>query len=111
MPVRPDPVSSKRIAALKALAHPSRLLLAQNLMHGERCVQDLRDIVGDDISTISKHLSILRGAGVLASEKRGNNVYYTLTCSCFQQFLECIDQICPPPSDPLKAEESCCPQV
>lgn len=108
MPARLDPVSAKRVAVLKALGHPSRLLITETLMDGELSVREIRDLVGDDVSTVSKHLSILRAAGVLASEKRGLNVFYTLACDCFGEFLKCVDQVCPVPASPRAAGRKCC---
>jgi DNA-binding transcriptional ArsR family regulator len=90
--------AQKRVAVLKALAHPTRLLLTERLMEGELCVGELRDVVGDDVSTVSKHLLILRHAGVVACQKRGLNVYYRLACDCFSDFLQCVDQVCPSPA-------------
>jgi ArsR family transcriptional regulator len=91
MPLPSSPSAAKRVAILKALAHPSRLLITEALMAGELCVCELRDLVGDDVSTVSKHLSILRSAGVLSAQKRGLNVYYSLACNCFGDFLACVD--------------------
>jgi len=88
-------VSSKRAAVIKALAHPSRLLIAEALMEGEMCVCDLKDLVGADMSTVSKHLSMMRQAGVLVSDKRGLNIYYRLACDCLGDFLRCLDQLAP----------------
>lgn len=62
-------VSSKRAAVIKALAQPSRLLIAEALMEGEMYVCDLKDLVGADMSTFSKHLSLIRQAGVLVSDE------------------------------------------
>ena len=106
-----DPVSAKRVEVLKALAHPSRLLITEALMQCELCVSEIRDLVGDDVSTVSKHLSILRAAGVLSSRKRGLNVHYRLSCDCFGDFLSCIDQICHPSHPPearCSEEQTCC---
>ena len=102
---------SKRVSVLKALGHPTRLLITEALMHGELCVCDLRDLVGDDVSTVSKHLSVLKAAGVLVSQKRGLNVFYSLACDCFGEFLRCVDQVCPPAgSSPLAINQldNCC---
>ena len=89
------PAADARIAALKALAHPSRLLIAETLMGGERCVCDLQALVGADMSTVSKHLSLMRAAGVLSCERRGLNIYYRLTCACLPDFLRCHDELAP----------------
>ena len=73
----------------KALGHPSRLLMAEALSHGPLCVCDLQKLVGADISTVSRHLSVLKGADIVSDEKKGQNVYYTLKLSCLGQFLNC----------------------
>ncbi len=73
----------------KALGHPSRLLMVDSLRKGERCVCELQALVGDDMSTVSRHLAVLRDAGIVASRKKGTNIYYRLTICCLDTFLEC----------------------
>ena len=73
----------------KALGHPSRLLMLDALRDGEKCVCDLQALVGDNISTVSKHLAVLREAGIVAHEKRGANIYYRLCLPCLDSFLAC----------------------
>lgn len=73
----------------KALGHPSRLLMVDALRNGKKCVCDLKKLVGDDMSTVSRHLAVLREAGVVSSEKRGTSIYYSLKLSCLGNFLEC----------------------
>ncbi|RPJ48319.1 MAG: transcriptional regulator, partial [Candidatus Latescibacterota bacterium] len=51
-----------RARIIKAMAHPTRLFIVDELARGERCVCDLAEMVGADVSTVSKHLSILRNA-------------------------------------------------
>lgn len=77
----------------KALGHPSRLLMVHALRHGEQCVCDLQALVGDDMSTVSKHLSVLRDAGVVTRRKQGANIYYSLALCCLDQFLACTGQL------------------
>lgn len=74
----------------KALSHPSRIVLVVELALGERCVRTLTDKVGADMSTVSRHLRELKNAGIIASEKRGNQVFYRLRTPCILNFLECI---------------------
>lgn len=100
MQTKPKPAGSRetrraraRVAVIKALAHPSRLLIAEALRGGERCVADLTVLVGSDISTVSKHLSLLKAAGLVEAEKRGQAVYHRLCCPCFADFLSCVDKI------------------
>lgn len=98
-----------RAAVIKALAHPSRVLLAESLMQGARCVCELQEIVGADMSTVSKHLSLMREAGVIQSERRGLNIYYSLACPCLADFFRCVDLIAAgkAPADAC-AEDACC---
>ena len=78
---------------MKALAHPTRLFLVELLASGERCVCELTEEVGADISTVSRHLAQLRNAGVVRDEKRGLKVFYRLTCPCALDFFTCIDGV------------------
>jgi ArsR family transcriptional regulator len=103
-----DPTAEKRVAVLKALAHPTRLCVTETLLQGERCVGELRELVGVDVSTVSKHLFILRAAGVVTCEKRGLNVYYRLSCDCFSDFLQCVDRVCPLPAAGPGRLDTCC---
>lgn len=73
-------------ALLKQLANRRRLLILCNLVEGERTVGDLCKIVGLSSSAVSQHLSGLRNAGLVDSEKRGQNVFYRL-CSMEAQAL------------------------
>ena len=73
----------------KALGHPSRLLMTEALSNGPLCVCELQQLGGADISTISRHLSVLKGAGIVSDEKKGQNVYYSLKFTCLNQLLSC----------------------
>ena len=87
--------SERRAALIKALAHPSRLAIADALQGGEQCVCDLRELVGADLSTVSKHLTVMRKAGLLEMERRGLNVFYRLRCPCLLSFFDCVDSLAP----------------
>ncbi|MCW5965884.1 MAG: winged helix-turn-helix transcriptional regulator [Bryobacterales bacterium] len=79
-----------RARVLKALAHPSRLFMIDQLREHERCVCELQQLVGADLSTVSKHLTILRSAGLVLDEKRGAKVFYRLRIPCLTGFLDCM---------------------
>lgn len=68
-----------RAGVIKALAHPSRVLIAEALTDGELCVCDLTELVGADISTVSRHLSIMKTAGWVEVEKRGRELLIETT--------------------------------
>ena len=80
-------------AIIKAMAHPTRLLILNSLKKKETCVCALRDLVGDDISTVSKHLLVLKKAGLVAARREGNWLHYRLLCPCVLEFTECIKGI------------------
>ncbi len=83
----------ERARIIKALAHPSRLYIVDRLSQGEQCVQELADLVGADISTVSKHLSILKNVDIVKDEKRGAKVFYTLHMPCVLNFFSCIGTV------------------
>lgn len=81
----------QRAAVFKALGHPARLQIVEELAAGERCVCELVEAVGSGWSTVSRHLSVLKAAGVLDDEKRGLQVFYRLALPCVNTFVECLD--------------------
>jgi ArsR family transcriptional regulator len=85
--------ATARSPVVKAMAHPSRLLIMEALMHGEHCVSDLTEMAGCDVTTLSKHLSVMKRAGLLDCEKRGLKVFYQIACPCFAEFFRCVDLI------------------
>ena len=82
-----------RANILKALAHPSRLMIVDELSRGERCVCDLTELVGHDISTVSKHLNLMKKNGLVEDEKRGKQVYYRLRVPCVLNFFHCVESV------------------
>jgi DNA-binding transcriptional ArsR family regulator len=82
-----------RARIVKALAHPTRLFLVDELAKGKRCVCELTEMVGADISTVSKHLSLLKAAGIVVDEKRGTQVFYSLRVGCVLRFFDCIEAV------------------
>lgn len=82
-----------RAAIVKAMAHPTRLFIVDELSKGERCVCELTEMVGSDISTVSKHLAILKNAGILRDSKRGSQVFYSLRCPCLSSLFDCVESV------------------
>ncbi|MEN6477766.1 MAG: metalloregulator ArsR/SmtB family transcription factor [Rectinema sp.] len=85
----------RRVDIFKALAHTSRLYIVLRLGEGERSVGDLTGEIGADISTVSKHLAVLRDAGIVTDRREGQNVLYSLACPCILEFLHCVDAVEP----------------
>jgi DNA-binding transcriptional ArsR family regulator len=83
-----------RSRIIKAMAHPTRLFIVDELArNGERCVCELTKMVGADMSTVSRHLGMLKNAGILEDDKRGAAVYYRLRCPCITDFFNCIETV------------------
>jgi ArsR family transcriptional regulator len=82
-----------RAKVIKAMAHPTRLFIVDELSRQERCVCELTEMIGADVSTVSKHLSVLKNAGIIADEKRGTMVFYSLRIPCVLQFFSCVETV------------------
>lgn len=78
---------------IKALAHPTRLFIVDELSRGERCVNELTDMIGVEMPTVSRHLSQLKSAGLLEDEKRGSQVFYRLRLPCVLNFFKCVQAV------------------
>jgi ArsR family transcriptional regulator len=63
---------------LKTLADPTRVRILALLEREELAVQDLMDVLGMAQSRVSRHLAILREAGLLRDRRDGTFVYYRL---------------------------------
>jgi DNA-binding transcriptional ArsR family regulator len=83
----------QRAAIVKAMAHPSRLLMMDALAEGEQCVCALRRLVGSDLSTVSKHLTLMKRAGLVADRKEGQQVFYRLRVPCVLRFFDCVEAV------------------
>lgn len=82
-----------RAKIIKGLAHASRLIMVDELSRGERCVCELRELVGADLSTVSKHLTVLKNAGIVEDDKRGVQVFYRLKVPCVLNFFSCVEAV------------------
>jgi DNA-binding transcriptional ArsR family regulator len=91
MPPAP-PLAPPVAEIFKALGHPARVTIVRELAEGERCVCDLVEKVGLGWSTVSRHLSVLREAGVVTDEKRGLQVFYRLCLPCVSRFIACLER-------------------
>ena len=69
---------NKLIKIFKALSDKNRLRIMLMLTKKKLCVCEIQDILGITVSTVSKHLSILRDAGFIVDEKDGKWVNYSL---------------------------------
>jgi ArsR family transcriptional regulator len=93
IPDNNKPKYEARAQVIKAMAHPTRLFVIDELSHGERCVCELTEMVGSDVSTVSKHLSVLKQAGIVECDKRGLQVWYRLRMPCILNFFGCVENV------------------
>jgi DNA-binding transcriptional ArsR family regulator len=77
----------------KALGHPTRVFIVEELSRQERCVCELTDMIGVEMPTVSRHLSVLKGAGIVEDEKRGAQVFYRLKTPCVMNFFRCVTEV------------------
>ena len=82
----------KQAAIAKAIAHPVRVAVLEFVKNGEQCVCDIAEAVGSERSNLSKHLSIMVNAGVLASRKDGLKVMYCIKTPCVLKFMDCLKE-------------------
>jgi ArsR family transcriptional regulator, virulence genes transcriptional regulator len=74
----PDQLRDRSAAIAKALADAKRLCVVERLAEGERSVSELSREVGCQVPNMSQHLAVLRAAGIVATRREGNTVFYRL---------------------------------
>ena len=82
-----------RAKIFKALSHPSRVYIVEELIKGERCICEFAGLLGVDKSTVSKHFAILKNAGIINTEKHGTSVICSLRLPCIKNFFCCTAEI------------------
>lgn len=87
-----DDIFTLRSGVIKALAHPARVQIVDLLMQrDEVCVCDMIEPLRVSQPTVSKHLAVLRAAGIVSSRKDGLSVFYRLRMRCFGTLFKGID--------------------
>lgn len=88
-----DDLVELRAAALKALGQPTRLRILDLLRDGERCVCEIYPAIDEEQSNVSRHLAVLKGAGLVASRKEGLNVHYRVKDPRLFDLLDTVDAV------------------
>jgi len=81
-----------RVRIFKALAHPVRIQILEFLREGPLTVTEITTRTSVSISSVSKHLTQMRNAGILEVDRKGLFQHYRLTCECFANLLSCADE-------------------
>jgi ArsR family transcriptional regulator len=72
------PISELKAELFRALSHPARIRILETLANGERSVGEMQPEIGIELSHLSQQLGVLRRAGLVASRKEGQSVYYSV---------------------------------
>ena len=75
----------------KAMAHPVRVFLLDKLREKPWCVCELAVEAGIGKSVASKHLSMLKEAGLVTSRKVGTENQYSLAAPCVIELMSCAE--------------------
>jgi DNA-binding transcriptional ArsR family regulator len=84
---------------LKTLAHPHRLRIVDLLLRGRHTVGELAEACGVPSPIASGHLRLLQRCGLLAAERDGRNVYYTVADPCLRKLMACVRERFAGPAD------------
>lgn len=78
---------------MQALSHPTRLFIVEELSRRECHVTELTKMIGNQMATVSRHLGVLKNAGLIQDEKRGPQVFYRVSSNCVMKFFDCLKAI------------------
>ena len=88
-----SPDEARRAEVLKAVAHPTRIAILEILRRGEECVCRICPAVEGSQPNTSKHLALLRNAGILVSRQEGTMTFYQVVDTRVYEILELVDQM------------------
>ncbi|AEJ61449.1 regulatory protein ArsR [Spirochaeta thermophila DSM 6578] len=96
----------EKAAILKALAHPTRLWMLEQLARESRCVCEFVAALDVDFSTVSKHLALLKSAGLVEDTKEGRQVRYRLVAPQVAGILALVEDLLQQRAKVLEASSS-----
>jgi ArsR family transcriptional regulator len=86
-----DPIYEAKAQIYKALGHPIRIQVVEMLAQGEKSVSEIVAQVGAKEANLSRHLGVLKSAGIIKARKEGLNVYYQLIMPCLVSMFSCVN--------------------
>jgi ArsR family transcriptional regulator, arsenate/arsenite/antimonite-responsive transcriptional repressor len=93
-----------RCKIIKAMSHPVRLMVLEFLREGEQPFSRINDLFPVDKSTVSKHLFVLKEAGIVSSRKAGPDTIYRLEVPCILDYFGCVTAVI---ENTLKKQQAC----
>ncbi|HEY7463522.1 MAG TPA: metalloregulator ArsR/SmtB family transcription factor [Candidatus Limnocylindria bacterium] len=91
--IAPESLRDRSAAVARALADAKRLCVVERLADGERSVSELSRDVGCQVPNMSQHLAVLRSAGIVASRREGNTVFYRLADQSVLEVYRLLQQV------------------
>ena len=88
-----EKIYSLRAEIFKALSHPIRLKIVECVSKEEKSVGEIVKYVNAEASNVSRHLALLKKAGILSDRKEGLNIYYRLEIFCVMDFFSCVNKV------------------
>ncbi|MDZ7814579.1 MAG: metalloregulator ArsR/SmtB family transcription factor [Planctomycetota bacterium] len=87
--------TEKAARFFQALSSPKRVRIVEALQDGEKCVSKMNELLQYAQPNLSQHLTVLRQAGILKCEKKGNLRCYCLTdASTIEIVLRLVKNFC-----------------
>ena len=83
----------KEADIFKALSHPTRILILYSIKEKQHTVSELAEKAEIDISTMSKHLDLLKRNKIIVGKKIKNTVFYKINIPYIFNFLDCAKAI------------------
>jgi DNA-binding transcriptional ArsR family regulator len=87
----PEPLIELVAQRFRVLGEPMRIKLLDRLRAGSATVTELQEALGASQQNVSKHLGILRAAGMVSRTKEGNSIRYAISDP---SVFELCDQVC-----------------
>lgn len=88
-----DKIHALQADTLKAIAHPTRIEILQQLQEGERCVCEIFPALNIEQPNVSRHLSILKKEGIVSSRKEGLKVIYRVNDQRIYRMLDLVTEM------------------
>lgn len=93
MPSKRRLKNTLRANILKALANLTRVCIIERLKEGPLSVNQLSEKIGESSSIISRHLSVLKNAGLIEDDKQGTTVVYSLATDRIPDIFLSVDEV------------------
>jgi ArsR family transcriptional regulator len=86
-------IANEQAHICKALSDPKRILIIHALRDGERTVSELAEELKVTPANLSQHLAVMRERGLVACQRRGNNMLYSLSSPKILEACDMVQQV------------------